>query len=127
MGLPPSGSTGALPPSGTSLRISTRGTSRGGLRPGSSISSTKSEEYIACASCHRQRSKFSDFCNVCVKKMDARRKDNASQRRAIWSREGKSATFLLELSGTTGNTYICSFSYSGVIIVRVIFICSFFF
>jgi hypothetical protein len=91
--------------SATSLRISTRGSSRGGLRkrPGTAQSTTsdKSVEYIACASCHRQRSRFSDFCNVCVRKMDARRKDNAAERRAIWSREGKSATFLLELSGTT--------------------------
>ena len=90
---------------GTSLRIATRGKHRGGMmpRPGTamSLSSEKSQEYIACAACHRQRSKFSDFCNVCVKKMSARRKLNTAEQRALWSREGKSATFLLELSGTT--------------------------
>ena len=57
--------------SATSLRISTRGDQRGGLRrrpgTGGSINSDASQEYIACAACHRQRSKFSDFCNVCVK------------------------------------------------------------
>jgi hypothetical protein len=72
-------------------------------RPGTatSVTSDKSDEYTSCAACHRQRSKFSDFCNVCLRKMSQRRKSNKSEQRAVWSREGKSATFLLELSGTS--------------------------
>ena len=36
-----------------------------------------------------------------MKKMNARRASNAAEQRAEWSREGKSATFLLEISGAS--------------------------